>query len=104
MFEGSWSFGRSATSSRYALNVLILLKVGHGLNVSITAKPLWLIPSTISSASSFGLPEKPRATKVAPLAMASRSGLIGRSGVPFGVVLVTKPTWLVGEVWPLVRP
>ena len=30
----------------------------------------------------------------------SRNGLIGRSGVPFGVVLVTKPTWLVGEVWP----
>ena len=57
--------------------MLTLLKVGQGLNVSITAKPLWLMPSTISSASSFGLPEKPRATKVAPQAIASSSGLIG---------------------------
>ena len=41
------------------------------------AKPLWSMPCTIRSASSFGLPEKPRATNVAPLAIASCSGLIG---------------------------
>ena len=70
----------------------------------MTAKPLWSIPCTIRSASSLGLPEKARATKVAPLAMASCNGLIGRSGVPLGVVLVTKPTIDVGDVWPLVSP
>ena len=45
-----------------------------------------------------------RATKVASAPSARLSGLKGVSSEPNGVDLVTLPTSLVGEYWPLVRP
>ena len=36
--------------------------------------------------------------------MASAIGLIGGSTLPYGALLVFMPTWLVGEVWPVVNP
>ena len=45
-----------------------------------------------------------RATKVASAPRATLIGLNGWSSEPNGVDLVTLPTSLVGEYWPLVRP
>ncbi len=45
-----------------------------------------------------------RATKLASAPMATDSGLNGWSRLPNGVDLVTFPTSLVGEYWPLVSP
>ena len=45
-----------------------------------------------------------RATKVASAPMATLTGLNGWSRLPNGVDLVTLPTSLVGEYWPLVSP
>ena len=45
-----------------------------------------------------------RATKLASAPMATLIGLNGWSIEPKGVDLVTLPTSLVGEYWPLVNP
>ena len=45
-----------------------------------------------------------RATKVASAPRARLTGLNGWSSEPNGVDLVTLPTSLVGEYWPLVSP
>ena len=55
----------------------------------------------MSSARSLSIA---RATKVASAPSASDTGLNGVSTDPAGVDLVTWPTLLVGEYWPLVRP
>ena len=45
-----------------------------------------------------------RATNVAPQPSAKLIGLKGRSIEPMGVLFARKPTGLVGEYWPFVRP
>ena len=46
------------------------------------AKPLWDIPFTRRSTVPFRSPEKPRATHVAPIEIASSHGSTDGSGLP----------------------
>src|SRR2546426_7070121 len=86
---GSWpSFSATYTRCLNQSYVLILLYVTHGLITSIREKPLCLMPRTRTSARVFVSPENPRATNVAPAAIARASGLIGLSITPSGVLLV----------------
>ena len=55
-------------------------------------------------AVSFGSLEKARATKLAPEASATTSGLNGERPVPPGESAVSKSGSVVGEGWPLVMP
>ncbi|EXI76897.1 MAG: hypothetical protein AW07_00296 [Candidatus Accumulibacter sp. SK-11] len=80
-----------------------LLKVMHGERMSITAAPWWARAARSSGTSCVLSPEKPRATKVAPMTSASVTRSIGASLLlwPF---LEREPLSAVAENWPLVRP
>src|SRR6266853_3534228 len=71
--------------------------------ISTKAAPLWAAARFSVSSMWAMLRSTVRATKVAPAASANAHGLTGRSAEPTGVDLVTLPSSLVGEYWPLVR-
>ena len=72
--------------------------------ISTNEKPGCRTASTIVLAVSTMLPEKQRATKLAPEASAIASGLKGRRPVPPGESAVSKSGSVVGDGWPLVMP
>ena len=103
--RGTSAVGRSASGfTSFFHSFCSGRKVTQGDSTSTNEKPGWRTACSISSASPFGSPVKPRAMKFAPDVSAITSGWNSRRPVPSGESFESQSGSVVGEGWPLVMP